>query len=266
MKIIFQAMIKAIKRDPSYLVLAVLTGLILIILMSKHDWSSKPTLREGELPDFSQFLDVQKKKQAFFDFLRPIIQKQNQKLKYKSVLVNKLLADFESDPYHTGLVSRKLSRLFAEFRLDDESLSGLSTRNRIEELKKRVLPIPASLVLAQAANESGWGTSRFARQANNLFGEWCFTEGCGIVPNKRDDSQKHEVRKFSSVEASVVSYMNNLNSHPAYQELRDIRWILFNQKRPVTGQKLAVGLLHYSERGEAYVNEISALIRHNHLE
>ena len=128
----------------------------------------------------------------------------------------------------------------------------------------RVDTVPASLVLAQAANESAWGTSRFARRANNFFGVWCFTPGCGITPNRRDAGKTHEVRRYKSVQASVNHYIRMINTNNAYRELREIRAELRDENR-VNGLGLADGLLRYSERGPAYVRELKQMIRYNNL-
>jgi len=95
--------------------------------------------------------------------------------------------------------------------------------------------IPPSLALAQAANESAWGTSRFARQAHNYYGQWCFEKGCGIVPDRRDANKSHEVAAFDSPRESVARYLHNLNSNSAYKSLRDIRSRLKAANKPVTG-------------------------------
>ena len=119
--------------------------------------------------------------------------------------------------------------------------------------------------LAQAANESAWGTSRFATKGNNLFGQWCFSKGCGLVPRGRVEGASHEVAKFSSPFRSVRAYIQNLNRHPTYQELRDIRQEDRRGKDPLSGVDMAAGLLGYSERGQEYVDEIRAMIHYNNL-
>jgi Bax protein len=129
----------------------------------------------------------------------------------------------------------------------------------------RVDEIPPSLALAQAAIESAWGTSRFAVQGNNLFGQWCYKKGCGLVPLRRDSGSRHEVAKFSSVTQSVNAYMRNLNTHRAYSDLRANRAQLKATEQNVTGHLLAANLLDYSELREVYVEEIRAVIRINKL-
>jgi Bax protein len=119
--------------------------------------------------------------------------------------------------------------------------------------------------LAQAANNSAWGTSRFAKQANNYFGQWCFTKGCGIVPARRDAGSKHEVRKFDTTQGSVSSYVRNINTGSAYSSLRTVRANARRNKSMLTGHDLAVGLVGYSARDDAYVKEIRSMIRTNKL-
>ena len=115
----------------------------------------------------------------------------------------------------------------------------------------------------QAANESAWGTSRFARQGYNFFGLWCFTEGCGFVPKRRNSDADHEVHKFRNLTVAVRTYFRNLNGHPAYKELRDIRYQLRQNNSEVTAEKLVHGLSKYSERGQEYIDELLDMLRFN---
>jgi Bax protein len=113
--------------------------------------------------------------------------------------------------------------------------------------------------------ESAWGTSRFAVQGNNLFGQWCYQEGCGLVPLRRNTGSKHEVAKFDSVRDAIKSYLRNINTHRAYSDLRLHRATLRDQDQPVSGHLLADNLIEYSELREVYVHEIQAVIRINKL-
>jgi Bax protein len=123
--------------------------------------------------------------------------------------------------------------------------------------------VPDHLVLAQAANESAWGTSRFAREGNNLFGQWCFRQGCGLVPASRPDGATYEVARFESVSQSIGSYMHNLNTGRTYQELREIRALARENGHDPDANAMAAGLMSYSERGEDYISELRSMIRHN---
>ena len=115
----------------------------------------------------------------------------------------------------------------------------------------------------QAANESAWGTSRFARIGLNFFGQWCYKKGCGMVPRRRNSEAEHEVAAFKSVRAAVSSYFKNINTHNAYKELRTIREDLRAQQKPILATKLTYGLMSYSERGEAYIEELNTMINQN---
>jgi Bax protein len=132
-------------------------------------------------------------------------------------------------------------------------------------LLKRVDTIPVSLALAQAANESAWGTSRFALEGNNLFGQWCYDEGCGLVPNRRRANASHEVQSFESIEAAVRAYFMNINTHDRYQGFRDLRFQMRSKEGELDPFALAWGLDGYSERGEAYVDEVQTIILQNDL-
>ena len=123
--------------------------------------------------------------------------------------------------------------------------------------------IPLEMALVQAANESAWGQSRFARDANNYFGQWCYDKGCGLVPLKRASGATHEVRSFATPNLSVRAYMKNINASRAYAEFRDMRRDLRDQHRTLDAELLAMGLKSYSERGMAYVKVIQTMIRSN---
>ena len=123
--------------------------------------------------------------------------------------------------------------------------------------------IPDGLVLNQAAKESGWGSSRFAIEGFNFFGQWCFKAGCGFVPSKRSPGKYHEVAKFPDIAASVNAYFYNLNTFYVYDDLRSIRAEVRQLENQVSAQKLAHGLKRYSERGDQYVLEIQTMIVSN---
>ena len=126
--------------------------------------------------------------------------------------------------------------------------------------------VPPSLALAQAAEESGWGTSRFAAIGNSLFGQRVWKRGAGITPTERDSRARFEVRKFAKLEASVAAYIHNLNSHAAYRAFRDERAALRNARRPRQGDVLVAHLERYSERGADYVDALRDIIRDNNFD
>ena len=134
----------------------------------------------------------------------------------------------------------------------------------VQELLSRVDEVPASLVLAQSANESAWGASRFAQQADNFFGQHCFVAGCGIVPLKQTEGSEYEVQKFHNVQDSVSDYVYNLNTNSSYQSFRDLRAKMRAKNKPLTGFALVTRLSNYSILGEGYIIRISnIIISHN---
>lgn len=214
------------------------------------------------LPDFSVYTDVKEKKQAFFGFLKPIIDSENQRV----LAIREEVKDFYEQQLAAKPFSysqqKRLEKL--AFRYDVEGL-GSDDPEFFKLLLKRVDTVPASLALAQAANESAWGTSRFARKANNLYGQWCFKAGCGLVPKQRSSGKVHEVASFTSPRASVRSYIHNINTSHAYADLRAMREKQRQAQAKLNGHQLAAGLLKYSQRGEAYIDELRAMIRVNKL-
>jgi len=98
-------------------------------------------------------------------------------------------------------------------------------------------------------------------QINNIFGQWCFKKGCGVIPEERPTGARHEVRKFESISDAIRSYIHNLNSHHRYKKLRKLRQNLREKGQVVEGSKLVDGLLFYSERRHQYVEEIRSMIR-----
>jgi uncharacterized FlgJ-related protein len=158
-----------------------------------------------------------------------------------------------------------LSELAAKYKVL-ESASERLGNDAFAELLMRVDIVPPSLALAQAASESGWGTSRFAAQGNSLFGQW--TWGKGLKPAEQRTSKlgDYRIEAFDSTGQAAYSYALNLNTGRAYHDLRLKRADLRRRNLRISGTVLAETLLHYSERGQAYVDELKALIRNNRLD
>ncbi|GAB4165538.1 MAG: hypothetical protein Tsb0017_12910 [Geothermobacteraceae bacterium] len=151
-----------------------------------------------------------------------------------------------------------LASLCQRYRVKGDPLADRSAR---DALLRRVDTIPVDLILAQAANESAYGTSRFSRLANNLFGEWTFTPGSGLVPEGRPEGATYEVRVFTTLYESLKSYARNINTHWAYESLRLRREQLKAAGKSPSGFALASGLHLYSTRRQAYVEDIRRMIR-----
>jgi len=201
-------------------------------------------------PDFASFKDVKQKKKAFFDYMNAFVVAENKKIlaERKTLLSEK--------PGSSALKS-----LCEKYSRDCDNIDEA----KMTELKARIHVIPPSLALAQSANESAWGTSRFALKGYNYFGQWCYKKGCGIVPAKRNSGAAHEVRKFKDGQASVRAYLFNLNTGRAYKTLRAVRAKAVELGKEPSGLELATGLVNYSERREAYVEELQSMIRYNKL-
>ena len=124
--------------------------------------------------------------------------------------------------------------------------------------------IPVSLAIAQAANESGWGTSRFALEGNALFGQWTYSKK-GISPKDSDPNSSHKILQFQILKASVRAYKNNLNTHKAYTEFREARAQLRQDKKIINGLELTKYLKNYAQIGEKYVVILEDIINRNSL-
>lgn len=200
------------------------------------------------------------KKQEFFDFLRPVVRAENSRIRSQRAHLRELLEALEADESLSAGDREWLARMANRYRVQvDEPLA------RARALLTRVDIIPVPLALAQAALESAWGQSRFAREANNLFGEWCFEPGCGLVPQQRPPGKTYEVEAFDGVGGSVRSYIHNLNSHPAYAKLREIRARARAEGEMPDGYEMAAGLVNYAAIGEVYVQHIRSVIERNEL-
>ncbi|WP_028025547.1 glucosaminidase domain-containing protein [Enterovibrio calviensis] len=208
-------------------------------------------------PDFAEYKIVDEKKKAFVAFLSPGVDYINNLIEKARVRLIQL-SDSTSPTKDDLAFLAKVAELF------NLPLPEAGADNAwFDEALKRVDIIPNDLVLSQAAKESGWGTSRFAREGNNYFGQWCYTSGCGMVPSARSQGKTHEVAAFKDAYQSVRAYFLNVNRNKAYSSLRDIRADLRKQGKPITGVALSNGLGSYSERGQAYVDEVQGMIRYN---
>jgi Bax protein len=153
---------------------------------------------------------------------------------------------------------------------DAEWLQGMFTEYNVDPgnftlLLRRVDTVPPSLALAQSAIESGWGTSRFAREGNAAFGQWTTAEYEGIVPENREEGKDHKIRAFEDVRESVESYIRNLNTHRAYKDFRMLRAKQRDTMGTIDSIVLASALTRYSEKGSEYVSLLRQIISGNKL-
>jgi len=222
--------------------------------------ASIPAIELIKLPaDLAQVRDVKQKKALFFRALLPIVLAENETVaelrSHVSVLLKKGVMQLSE-------AERRWLKTIAKQYKVKGSISDVRFQRK---LLRRVDVVPPALALAQAANESAWGTSRFARQGNNLFGQWTYRESEGIVPLGRPEGETYAVRAFASIDASVRAYIQNINSNAAYAELRQLRQQMRDKGEALDSIVLATGLMAYSARGEEYIAELQAMMRSNRL-
>jgi len=212
------------------------------------------------LPDFGSIRTSGERKQVFFAYLRPLVEEENERVMEQR---RRLLQLYDE---HRGKTVVSLADInWLEGLLEEYGVDRLAPGDPSlwETLLRRVDMIPLNLALVQAAKESGWGTSRFAREGNNLYGQRCFTEGCGIVPTGRGEGATYEVRRFGTAAESVQSYMHNLNTNGAYRRFRLMRRLQRLEGLQPDGFILAESLPRYSERRYRYLDEIREMMRIN---
>lgn len=219
-----------------------------------------PPIEVASLPHDLGKQIVAKKKSIFFRTILPLVLAENQRIMTQKEWVEGVFSQ--------GLIEKDAPELKTLMHIAKSyRVKGDANDERFRrELLKKIDTIPVELVLAQAAIESGWGTSRFARQGNSLFGEWSYRGTSGLKPLNRDSGLTHTVRAFPDLRASVRSYMHNLNVSRAYREFRAMRADMRSAGLTLDANILASGLKRYSARGEAYVREIRSMIKTNGLD
>ena len=218
---------------------------LLVTLFSVSTLVSSASLSAFK-PSFDSIENTVVRKEVFFNYLLPAIHQKNAEI-----------IELRNSILNNELSINELEKLASKYRVKNPATQ--------EELLKVIDILPPSLVLAQAANESNWGRSRFAKEFNNYFGIWCFSEGCGIIPKERAMNATHEVASFNSLEESVDYYMFNINRSYAYEELRLIREKQRNDMMPIKGIVLAEGLGNYAFPGNEYIDSIKSVIQYNQL-
>ena len=193
-----------------------------------------------------------KRKEFFIQIVLPLILKENNNIK----LDRKRLFSIINKSNNTDLEKKWLDKKYKQYGIINKDLSTL---------KIRMDEIPVSLALAQAAKETGWGTSRFAQEGNALFGQWTWS-GEGLKPKDSDKNEGHKVMKFNVLQASVRAYQRNLNTHSSYKEFRKERAKLRDQGRPLNSIILSKFLDEYAETGSQYVEVLQKIIKQNNLE
>jgi Bax protein len=207
--------------------------------------------------DFFKIQNSDVRKREFAKRMMPLIKTANEAIVEERAIVDDFFTQFKK--------VRNLEKMDQDIV---EKMRKLAEKYEIKSIlsektfKTRVLPVPPSLALTQSAIETGWGTSRFFKEANNAFGQWTYSKTNGIVPSQRDDDKSHKIRAFDTVQASVNAYMLNLNRNDAYSGFRDLRVILGNDFNGITATSK---MLNYSQRREKYVELLREIMIDNKL-
>jgi len=204
------------------------------------------------LPEEIKMIEnTQERKEFFIQIILPLILQENNNIR----LDRKRLFSIINKSNNTKLEKKWLEKKYKQYGVVSKDLSTL---------KIRMDEVPVSLAIAQAAKETGWGTSRFAQEGNALFGQWTWS-GEGLKPKEADQSKGHKVMKFNVLQASVRAYQRNLNTHRSYQNFRLARAELRDREKPLDSIVLSQFLKNYAETGKKYVEVLQKIIIQNKL-
>ena len=195
--------------------------------------------------------NTKKRKEFFIQIILPLIIKENNNIRTDRKSLFKII----NKNNNTALEKQWLEKKYKQYGVTSGDLSSL---------KIRMDEIPVSLAIAQAAKETGWGTSRFAQEGNALFGQWTWS-GEGLKPKEAKDGENHKVMKFNVLQASVRAYQRNLNTHSTYRDFRKARAQLRDMGKPLDSLELSKYLNKYAETGNQYVEVLKKIIIQNKL-
>ena len=195
--------------------------------------------------------NTKKRKELFIQIVLPLILKENNNIR----LDRKRLFNIINKSKNSNLEKKWLEKKYKQYGVPSKDLSIL---------KIRMDEIPVSLAIAQAAKETGWGTSRFAQEGNALFGQWTWS-GEGLKPKESDKNEGHKVMKFNVLQASVRAYQRNLNTHSSYEDFRIARAEQRDNNQLLDSIILSRHLDKYAETGNQYVEVIKKIIEQNNL-
>ena len=201
--------------------------------------------------DLDELKNTRLKKETFIKIVLPLIVAENERIladrkKLKRILKKKQTSDLEKQWLRQKLLEYKVKK------------------GNMNELLNRLDIIPTSIAIAQAAKESGWGTSRFALEGNAIFGQWTWSDN-GIAPLNRENNKNHKILKFPILRASVKAYQNNLNTHKSYINFRNKRFTMREKNKDISGLELTETLKNYAQTGSEYIKILNQIIRQNRL-
>ena len=195
--------------------------------------------------------NTQKRKEFFIQIILPLILKENNNIKLDRIRLFSII----NKSNNSSLEKKWLDKKYKQYGVPSKDLTIL---------KIRMDEIPVSLAIAQAAKETGWGTSRFAQEGNALFGQWTWS-GEGLKPKDSDKNEGHKVMRFNVLQASVRAYQRNLNTHSSYKAFRSARAQLRDKGKPLDSLILAKYLDEYAQTGDQYVEVLQKIIKQNNL-
>jgi len=211
----------------------------------------KPVALDSFPREIKKIENTKKRKDFFIQIVLPLVLQENNNIR----LDRKRLFNIINKSNNTNIERKWLDKKYKQYGVLSKDLSTL---------KIRMDEVPVSLALAQAAKETGWGTSRFAQEGNALFGQWTWS-GEGLKPKESDENEGHKVMKFNVLQASVRAYQRNLNTHSTYKEFRLARAKLRDEGLPLDSIILSEYLDEYAETGEQYVEILKKIIKQNNL-
>lgn len=224
-----------------------------------------PNLAPASLPEDIGEVNGDERKSIFVRALLPHLVFQNSVIAAERAAVMEFRTELDEGGSIHDELSERVKVLFRKYRLTSRALRNISDPKALDALLDRVDQIPVSMALAQAANESGWGASRFATEGNNVFGQWKFRGPEGMVPEERPEGATYSLAVFPNLSVAVERYFLNLNTHRAYRKFRQLRAGMRRRQMQPDPCALATTLKNYSERGEDYVLDLMAIIRQNNL-
>ena len=225
------------------------------VVFNEDEIQLGPNFTQGKpIPQFSQIRDIKTKKLSYFDYIGQTSKQINQVI----AIQRQFLLSIQNKASISTAEQLAFNYLSSTYQVKNAPQSEM-----IKRLLHRVAPIPTPLVQVQTANESGWGTSRFAQKGYNFFGLWCYQTGCGFVPQQRSVGMSHEVARFDSLASAMYRYKLNLNRNRAYRKLLDIRARHMSDDSFALSYAMIGGLEAYSERGDAYITELRNMLEFN---
>ena len=206
--------------------------------------------------DYYEIKNSKEQKKSFFNILAPMIKKEQ-----KKIIEDR---EFVKQYFTSGLFGFNNDKLDILRLIKIKKYYKIKNLYSYDDYLSKIDTIPTSIILSQAALESGWGKSRFVRKANNIFGQWTYS-GKGLIPKNRDENAKHRIKIFATLQDAIKAYLRNINTHWAYKDLRKKRESLHKSKMVINGLDLYDQYINYSQIREEYIKRLKKMILHNNL-